>query len=113
MHRSSSFEAQQSFSFIQQAAAQGHPRAAISFALAKLYSAAAESDVCAGFNVLMTQAMKGQAAAQHGVGELMCSGCGCQCRCFVVVAMRLHFLEFVVLFLIRVLRSHSLILFQC
>ncbi len=75
------FEAQQSFHFMQHAAAQGLPRAAVCVALATLFAAESDLDKRDAFASILHQAVLGYPAAQHCVGELQCSGCGCARRC--------------------------------
>jgi TPR repeat protein len=77
LHRDS-FDAQQSYSLMQEAAAQGHPRASIACALATLYSVESGSDsaVQEAVAALTKQAMRESPAAQHCLAELLCCGCG-------------------------------------
>ncbi len=78
--RRSSFEAQNSYAFMQQAAAQGHPRASVCFSLSRLHAAENDLDIQAAFDCMMVQAMRALPAAQYCVGEFICCGCAAHSR---------------------------------
>jgi hypothetical protein len=87
--RRSSFEAQNSYAFMQQAAAQGHPRASVCFSLSRLHAAENDLDIQAAFDAMMVQAMRSFPAAQYCVGELICCGCAHNCRSVLLLRRRL------------------------
>jgi hypothetical protein len=59
-HRSSLFEGRQSFQFMQLAAAQGHPRAAVCLALATLFAAQTDLDKRGAFTSMLRQVVIGR-----------------------------------------------------
>lgn len=65
---------------MQKAAAQGHPRASVCFALSRLHAAENDLDIQAAFDAVMVQAMRSFPAAQYCVAEFICCGCAAHCR---------------------------------